>query len=264
MWLSTILGAAGTAASGIMSTINNRRMKQEQDAEAARQQAHYEAMANENPLSRSENQYILGQYDRAAQQQIEKAGKGAAIIGATPEYAAAVQKGVAEGRANLMGQMSASASRRADYYKQLGENARHQHSLDEIARRKERDDTFAAIAANAANAASTLAGGIDWERGAEAPKTKKTPAQVEAHVNALQTVTDETKPMSVRLESAKTLVPGLKATYADMAANKTAQEHQQKLAAAEAVSTPPSSFLEANKGIYTDPYDNYFWLNRKK
>lgn len=149
--LGAILGLAGTAASGLMSYFNNKQAQQQADAEAARQQAFYEAKANENPLSRSENQHLLGQYDRQAQQQIENARGVAAITGATPEYGLAVQKAVANGRADLMGNMAVGASARADKYNQLGEEARHQKAMDDQARIAARNETFANLAANAAN-----------------------------------------------------------------------------------------------------------------
>lgn len=161
-----LIGLAGQAVSGVLSTINNRKMQQSADAEAARRKAYYEAKANENPLSRSEVQHVLGQYDRAAQQQIENARGVAAITGATPEFAAAVQKGVAEGRANLMGNVAAGASRRADYYNMLCEQAQHQKALDDQQRRYERNQTYAALAANAASAVGSIMDGYS----AKAPK----------------------------------------------------------------------------------------------
>lgn len=151
MIAGTILSLAGTAMSGLMSYFNNKRAQEKADAEAARQKAFYEAKANENPLARSENQHLLGQYDRQAQQQIENARGVAAITGATPEYGLAVQKAVANGRADLMGNMAAGASARADKYNQLGEEARHQKAMDDQARIAARNETFANLAANAAN-----------------------------------------------------------------------------------------------------------------
>ena len=154
-----IIGLAGQGISGILSTINNRKIQQAADAEAARQKAYYDAKANENPLSRSEVQHVLGQYDRASQQQIENASNVAAITGATPEFTTAVQKGVAEGRANLMGNVAAGASRRADYYNMLGEQAQHQKALEDQQRRYERNQTYAALAANAASAVGSIMDG---------------------------------------------------------------------------------------------------------
>lgn len=147
-----IIGLAGQAVSGIMSARNNRAQQQAADAEAARQQAAYEAKANEDPLARSENQRLLNQYDREAQRQVERARNMAVITGATPEQSAAVQKGVAEGRANLMGDMAAGASARKDRYEQMAENARHQKALDDQARLAARQETYANLAANAASA----------------------------------------------------------------------------------------------------------------
>lgn len=154
-----IIGLAGLGASSALSAINNKKQQQAADAEAARQKVYYDAKANENPLSRSEVQHVLGQYDRAAEKQIENARSVAAITGATPEFTTAVQKGVAEGRANLMGNVAAGASQRADYYNMLGEQAQHQKALDDQRRRYERNQTYAALAANAASAVGSIMDG---------------------------------------------------------------------------------------------------------
>lgn len=151
-----IISLAGQAMSGISSAINNRRIQSSADAESSRRRAYYEAKANDNPLERSENKYLLGQYDRDAERQIENARNIAKITGATPEYGAAVQKAVAEGRSNLMGAMSAGASRRADYYNQLGERAAEQKYLEDQERRAARNQTYANLAANAASAAGAI------------------------------------------------------------------------------------------------------------
>lgn len=152
-----LLSLAGTGLSAGLSAINNKKAREAQQAESARRQAHYEAKANENPLSRSENQHLLGQYDRDAQQQIENARGVAAITGATPEYAAAVQKGVAEGRANLMGQMSAGASAQADKYEEMAEEARQEAAANEQAYHAQRNDQYANLAGNALSTFGSLA-----------------------------------------------------------------------------------------------------------
>ena len=155
--------------SGAMSVINNKNIQSAADAEANRQQSYYEAKANENPLSRSEVQHVLGQYDRAAQKQIENARGVAAITGATPEFSTAVQKSVAEGRANLMGDVSADASKRADHFNALAESARHQKELDDQQRRYERNQTYANLAANSASAVGSI---MDGYSAAKAPAEK--------------------------------------------------------------------------------------------
>lgn len=165
---ATIIGLLGQGASAVMSILNNRRMQQEADREAAREQAFYDAKANENPLSRSENQHILGQYDRQAQQQVETARNIAAIKGSTPEFSAAVQKGVAEGRANLMGQMAAGASARKDRFDTMGEMARHRKAQEDMQRRLDRNNTYAALAGNAASAVGAIMDGYSAPK-AEAP-----------------------------------------------------------------------------------------------
>ena len=153
---SAIIGLAGTAASGVMSAINNRRAEQESKAESARQEAYYKAQAAEDPLSRSENRALLGQYDREAKRQVDAARGVANIKGATPEYAAAVQQGVAEGRANLMSNMAAQQSVRRDKALAMEEAARQQKAANDAQRRAARNETYAALATNAANAFGSL------------------------------------------------------------------------------------------------------------
>lgn len=161
-----LIGLAGQAVSGVLSTINNKSMQRSADAEAARQAAAYEAKANEDPLARSENQQVIGEYDRQSRQQIDNARNIAAITGATPEYGLAVQKGVAEGRANLMGQIAGGASARKDRYDLIAENVRHQKALEDQERRMQRNNTYAALAGNAASAVGAIMEGYS------APKAK--------------------------------------------------------------------------------------------
>lgn len=151
-----IVGLAGQTVSGIASALNNKKQQQAADAEVARQVAYNEAKATENPLSQSGNKRILSQYDRDSQQQIENARNTSVITGATPEYALGVQKAIAEGRADLMGKMSADTSERADKYNDEAEKVRHQKVLDDQERRKARNTTYANLAANAASAAGSI------------------------------------------------------------------------------------------------------------
>ncbi len=189
-----IIGLAGQAVSGALSITNNRRMQQEADAEAARRKAFYDAKANENPLSRSEVQHVLGQYDRSAQQQIENARGVAAIKGSTPEFAAAVQKGVAEGRANLMGQVAAGASQRADYYNMLGEQAQHQKAREDMQRRMQRNSTYAALAGNAASAVGAIMDGYSAKMPkAEAPTLNNDPSAPETKAAEQSGYSDQQK-----------------------------------------------------------------------
>ena len=149
MW-GTILSAAAQGAGYLMDYFRGKQQQQQADAAAARQEAHYTAKANENPLSRSENQYLLGQYDRDAQQQIENARGVAAITGATPEYGLAVQKAAANGRANLMGHMAAGASERADEYEQKAEDVRHAKEVADQERTAQQRASIATMVSNAA------------------------------------------------------------------------------------------------------------------
>lgn len=151
-----IVGLAGQAVSGIASAMNNRKMQQAADAETARQVASNEAKAYENPLSRSENQQALAQYDRTSKQQLENARGVATITGATPEYALGVQKGISDGRAELIGGIAAGASAQKDKYLDKAEKAKEQKFADDQERRLSRNTTYANLAANAASAFGSI------------------------------------------------------------------------------------------------------------
>lgn len=148
-----------------MSAVSSRKEEQAADAEAARQQAHYEAKANEDALSRSENRQLLNEYDRKAQKQVETARNVAAITGATPEYGLAVQKAVAEGRADLMGDIAAGNSARKDKYEQLAENVRHDKAVADIQREAAKQESYANIIANSASAFGSMLGGYKAQGG---------------------------------------------------------------------------------------------------
>lgn len=158
--IGSILGAAGSVASGIMSSINNKKALQAQQAEAARQQAYYETKANEDPLSKASSQRLLNEYDRKSQKQMQAAQGVAAITGATPEYTLAVQKGIAEGRADLMGNISASHEATAEKALEQAELSRQQAAKAEQERLAARNQTYANLAANAASAAGSMISGM--------------------------------------------------------------------------------------------------------
>lgn len=184
-WAS-LISLAGQGIGGIMSAMSARREKQAADAEAARQQAHYEAKANEDALSRSENRQLLSEYDRKAQKQVEAARNVAAVTGATPEYGLAVQKAVAEGRADLMGDIAAGDSARKDKYEQLAEGVRHDKAVADIQREAAKQESYANIIANSASAFGSMLGGYKAGDPSKAPS--KAPEKVAVDLGNGQTV----------------------------------------------------------------------------
>ena len=157
--LGTIVSLAGQAASGIMSVVNNKRVARKEDAEYARQQAEYAARENENPLSRSESRAALNAYDKSAEQQVETARNVSKITGATPEYSLGVQKAAQEGRGNVVSGIAANASERADKARNLVEGSRQEQAKAELARMQARNETYANLAGNAANAFGSILDG---------------------------------------------------------------------------------------------------------
>lgn len=167
-WAS-LISLAGQGVGGLMSALSARKEKQAADAEAARQQAQYEAKANEDAISRSENRQLVNEYDRYAQQQVDTAKNVAAIAGATPEYNLAVQKAVAEGRAALMGDIVSGDSDRKDKYEQLAENVRHDNAVADIQREAAKQESYANIIANSASTFGSILGGYKANDPAEQP-----------------------------------------------------------------------------------------------
>lgn len=157
--LGTIVSLAGQAASGIMSVVNNKRVARKEDAEYARQQAEYAARENENPMSRSESRAALNAYDKSAEQQVETARNVSKITGATPEYSLGVQKAAQEGRGNVVSGIAEGASARADAARDAGERSRQAQADAEIARMRERNETYANLAGNASNAFGSIIDG---------------------------------------------------------------------------------------------------------
>ena len=157
--LGTIVSLAGQASSGIMSVVNNKRVARKEDAEYARQQAEYAARENENPLSRSESRAALNAYDKSAEQQVETARNVSKITGATPEYSLGVQKAAQEGRGNVVSGIAEGASARADKARGAVEGARQEQAKAELARMRERNETYANLAGNAANAFGSILDG---------------------------------------------------------------------------------------------------------
>lgn len=180
----TILSLGATALSGALSINNNKNVQANADAEAARQSSHYGALANEDPLARSENQKVMAEYDRRSKEQLENARGVAAITGATPEFALGVQKGIAEGRADLMGSMAANASARKDYFNAKKEQVEHDKFLADQQRALDRNQTYASLASNA----MTALGGIVDSYGAKnekGPRIVKSPSKIETNVTGV-------------------------------------------------------------------------------
>lgn len=163
------MSLAGIAASGISSAVNNRRMKRESDAAAAKEQAEYDARIGQSATQRAENAQLLNEYDRRSKQQIDTARNVAAITGATPEYSAAVQKGVAQGRADLVGNMAAQESSRKDALRDKKAAAVARKTAEDRATRMARNQTYSNLATNAANAFGSIVDAYSLPKADPAP-----------------------------------------------------------------------------------------------
>ena len=157
MW-TMLLSLAGQAASGIMSALNNRRTEQAEESESARQRAYFEGRANENPMERSDNAAILGTLDRKLRSQNETAAAKNKVLGGTPEMDVATKKATANAYADAVSSIAANASKNRDTAMDNLEKSRETDAENRIKRMDARNQTYANLAANAANAFVGLGG----------------------------------------------------------------------------------------------------------
>ena len=245
-----LVSLAGQAVSGIASAINNKKIQQTADSEAARQQAFYAGKAAEDPVTRSENQRLLNQYDRDSERQVETARNIGKITGATPEYGLGVQKAVAEGRANLMSNMAAGASQRADRYNLLGEAVRHQKTMEDQERRAARNTTYANLAANAMNAF----GGImdSYTAGKVQPVQDGSGSSVGSGVQPVQTTGEQIATAPKRSTKLATAAAATGSSDMDKAvmkdlATQPATLAAEKVATGTAATYDPAKVYDANE-----------------
>lgn len=154
--IGAILGIVGKTASDVMGIINKRKQTQQLDAENARQQAYYDSKANEDALSKASTQQAMNQYDRKSEEQIANAQNVAAVTGATPEFTLAVQKGVAQGRADVMGNAQVNAEATQEKALDQSEQVRQEAAKQRQALLAEQNQSLANVAANAGNVATSL------------------------------------------------------------------------------------------------------------
>ena len=166
---ASLLSLAGQGIGYALNAVNARKQEQAEKAEYARQIAAEEAKANEDILSRSENKRLLAEYDRKAKDQVETARNVAAITSATPEYGLAVQEAVAEGRADLMGEIAAGASERKDKSDAAVEKIRQNKAASDLARMEAKNQSYANLIANSASAFGSLVGGYQSKGGEKNP-----------------------------------------------------------------------------------------------
>lgn len=145
---------ASLAAQGVntyLDVSNERAKRKLENDEADRQDSYYSMKENENPLVRSDDKELLSEYNRQSERQLERAENVGKIMGATPEFGLAVQGEIANGRANLLGDIASGESQRRDYFSRLRELARQKKAENEMARLNANTTKYANLAANAAS-----------------------------------------------------------------------------------------------------------------
>ena len=150
-----------------MSGNSNRRAEQMQAAESLRRQERLKAEANQDPLSRSDNQAVIAAQKRANDAAVRQAQATSAITGATPEYLLAVQKQNAGALSDTYGDIAAGASSRRDRYNEMLEQAYQDDANQRIANEQARQQTYANIITNATKMGEAITNGYSTVTGSE-------------------------------------------------------------------------------------------------
>jgi len=160
-----VTSLAGTAASGIGSLLSNRRQQQNLLDDKAKSDAYYMRQLSQDPTKRSENAAVLRQLD-LKNKELQRTNEAKnTIMGATPEMSIAQKQTTANSYADALSNLASLASQRTDLLskEQYQDNQRFQQQRDnlELARKQ----TYANIAANAANLGASALSAIDAGRG---------------------------------------------------------------------------------------------------
>ena len=150
--ISAAAGALGTA----MNAISNRRARDVQQAQDKANIAYYQAMQAQNPLSRADNRNLLREYDRGAQRKLDQVQNSAIITGAPMESVLATQKNLIDGRADLIGTISANNQKRVDDAIKDEQKARETMAKNTIDYNKLRAASWGNLVSNAGSAFNSI------------------------------------------------------------------------------------------------------------
>ena len=162
-----MIAAAGLAlsvlanlASGVGSTIANKKAKKAMLKENDRQNAWYNKQIYQDPLERSENVHLLKMLDAKLKNNIDVIDSRSAITGATTESKLAARQGANTAYSNAVSGMASLASQRADMLEQSYNQERQRQYQGKAAMDQAKMQNWANLASNAAKLGASSIGGI--------------------------------------------------------------------------------------------------------
>ena len=162
-----MIAAAGLAlsvlanlASGVGSTIANKKAEKAMLKENDRQNAWYNKQIYQDPLERSENVHLLKMLDAKLKNNQDVIDSRAAITGATTESKLAARQGANTAYSNAVSGMASLASQRTDMLEQSYNQERQRQYQGKAAMDQAKMQNWANLASNAAKLGASSIGGI--------------------------------------------------------------------------------------------------------
>ena len=161
-----MIAAAGLAlsvlanlASGVGSTIGNRKAEKARLKENDRQNAWYNKQMYQDPLERSENVHLLKMLDTKLKNNQDVIDSRATITGATTESKLAARQGANTAYSGAVSGIASLASQRADILEQSYNQERQRQYQNKAAMDQAKMQNWANLASNATNLGVASVGG---------------------------------------------------------------------------------------------------------
>lgn len=161
------LSVLANLASGVGSTIANKKAEKAMFKENDRQNAWYHKQMYQDPLERSENVHLLKMLDDKLKNNQDTIDSSAAITGATTESKLAAKQGANTAYSGAVSGIASLASQRADILSQSYNQERGRQYQNKAAMDQAKMQNWANLASNAAKLGASSVGGL----GSEANKT---------------------------------------------------------------------------------------------
>ena len=165
-----MIAAAGLAlsvlanlASGVGSTIANKKAKKAMYEENDRQNAWYNKQMYQDPLERSENVHLLKMLDTKLKNNQDVIDSRAAITGATTESKLAAKQGANTAYSGAVSGIASLASQRADVLEQSYNQEKQRQYQGKATMDQAKMQNWANLASNAAKLGASSVGGIGTE-----------------------------------------------------------------------------------------------------
>ena len=165
-----MIAAAGLAlsvlanlASGVGSTIANKKAEKAMLKENDRQNAWYNKQIYQDPLERSENVHLLKMLDAKLKNNLDVIDSRSAITGATTESKLAARQGANKAYSDAVSGIASLASQRTDMLEQSFNQEKQRQYQSKAAMEQAKMQNWANLASNAAKLGASAVGGIGTE-----------------------------------------------------------------------------------------------------